>query len=73
MSLNSRSLSAAIYQQSTKNMKYYNTKDWLGILFKVTKADVLRKLWWILLIIAAYSGFIAYLELGYWKLERSLG
>ncbi|MCH5690665.1 hypothetical protein LWM68_44425 [Niabella sp. W65] len=50
-------------------MKYYNTKDWLGILFKVTKADVLRKLWWILLVIAVYSAFIAYLELGYWKLS----
>lgn len=48
-------------------MRYYNTKDWLNILFKITKADVLRKLWWILIIIAIYSALIAYLELSYWK------
>jgi len=51
-------------------MRYYNTKDWLHTLFRVTRADVLRKLWWILLVIAIYSFFIAYLELEYWKLSE---
>ncbi|MCH5599922.1 bestrophin family protein [Niabella ginsengisoli] len=50
-------------------MRYYNTKDWLTILFKITKADVLRKLWWILIVIAIYATVIAYLELSYWKLS----
>lgn len=30
----------------------------------------MRKLWWILLVIAIYSFFIAYLELEYWKLSE---
>lgn len=51
-------------------MRYYNTKDWLHTLFRVTRADILRKLWWILLVIAIYSFFIAYLELEYWKLSE---
>lgn len=50
-------------------MRYYNTKDWTNVLFKVTKADVLNKLWWILIVIAAYAAGIAYLELEYWNLS----
>ncbi|GAB3419598.1 bestrophin family protein [Niabella aquatica] len=51
-------------------MRYYNTKDWTNVLFKVTKADVLNKLWWILIVIAAYAAGIAYLELEYWNLSN---
>ncbi|MFV0604353.1 MAG: bestrophin family protein [Niabella sp.] len=51
-------------------MRYYNTKDWVSVLIKVTKSDVLRRLWWILLVIAIYAVGIAYLELEYWQLSE---
>ncbi len=43
-------------------MIQYNPKDWLTFVFKFHKADTFRKLLPLILLIAVYSGFIAYLE-----------
>lgn len=44
-------------------MRIYNPKHWFGILFQFHKYDTLRKLFFLILIIAAYAGIIAYIEL----------
>lgn len=53
-------------------MIIYNPKDWLTFIFKIHKSDTVRILFPMLIVIAVYSGIIAYLELEYWQLsERS--
>lgn len=47
----------------------YNTKDWFSFLFKIHKADTVRKLAPLILGICVYAGIIAYLELSYWNLS----
>lgn len=47
----------------------YNPKDWFAFIFRLHKADTVRKLFPMLIAISIYSGLIAYLELGYWKLS----
>ncbi len=49
-------------------MTSYNPKDWISFIFDIGKADTFRKLIPMMLIIALYSGAIAYLEIEYWKL-----
>jgi putative membrane protein len=44
-------------------MKIYNPKHWFGILFQFHKYDTLRKLFYLIIIIAAYAGIVAYIEL----------
>ncbi len=46
-------------------MQVYNPKQWFEILFQFRKSDTLRKLLPLILIIAAYSWLVAYLELYY--------
>lgn len=46
----------------------YNPKIWFTYIFRFHKSDSFRALFPILLIIAAYSGIIAYLEIEYFKL-----
>ena len=46
----------------------YNPKIWFAYIFRFHKSDSFRALFPILLIIAAYSGIIAYLEIEYFKL-----
>lgn len=46
----------------------YNPKIWFAYIFRFHKSDSFRSLLPILLIIAAYSGIIAYLEIEYFKL-----
>ena len=46
----------------------YNPKIWFAYIFRFNKSDSFRELFPILLIIAAYSGIIAYLEIEYFKL-----
>lgn len=46
----------------------YNPKIWFAYIFRFHKSDSFRELFPILLIIAAYSGIIAYLEIEYFKL-----
>lgn len=47
----------------------YKPKDWFRFLFRFHKGDTLRKLLFFMIVIAAYSLLVAYLELEYWKLS----
>lgn len=49
----------------------YNPKEWVGFIFHVHRADTIRKLWPLMLSIAAFSGIIAYIELNYLKLAET--
>ena len=51
-------------------MTSYNPKEWISFIFQVSKADTIRKLFPMMLIIGAYSGGIGYLELEYWDLPE---
>ena len=51
-------------------MRIYNPKNWFDILFQFHKHDTLRKLSTLIIIIALYSGGIAWLELNYLKLSE---
>lgn len=47
----------------------YNPKDWLTFIFRFHKSDTFRKLIPMMLLIGAYSGLVAFLEIEYWKLS----
>jgi len=49
----------------------YNPKVWFTYIFTFHRSDSFRKLFPFVLIIAAYSGVIAYLEIEYFKLEET--
>ena len=49
----------------------YNTKDWLAVLFRFNKADTVRKLLPMLIVVGAYSWFIAYLEVEVFNLSEN--
>jgi ion channel-forming bestrophin family protein len=49
----------------------YNTKDWFTFIFRLHKADTVRKLFPLIIGICIYSGIIAFLELEYWKLSAN--
>lgn len=51
-------------------MVSYNTKDWFTFIFRIHKADTVRKLAPLILGICVYAGIIAFLELEYWKLSE---
>ena len=40
----------------------YNPKDWFGLIFKFHKAETFRKLIWVLLCMAIYTGLVVYIE-----------
>lgn len=48
----------------------YNPKIWISYIFRFQKSDTIRQLLPILLVIALYSGVIAYLEIEYFKLTE---
>jgi ion channel-forming bestrophin family protein len=48
----------------------YNPKDWFTFLFRIHKADTVRKLLPMIFAIAAYAGIIAWLEIEYWQLSK---
>lgn len=48
-------------------MVQYNPKDWLSFIFRFHKSDTFLKLLPMILVIAAYSGIIAFFEIEYWK------
>ena len=52
-------------------MTSYNPKEWISFIFQVSKADTIRKLFPMMVIIGAYSGAIGYLELVYWDLPEA--
>lgn len=47
----------------------YNPKSWFTFIFRIHKADTVRKLFPLMLAIAAYSGVIVYLEMSVFKLS----
>ncbi len=49
----------------------YNPKDWLSFIFHVHRADTIRKLWPLMISVAAFSGIIAYVELTYLRLAET--
>jgi putative membrane protein len=49
----------------------YNPKAWFTFIFHVHKADTFRKLWPLMLSVAAFSGLVAFLELHYFKLSEN--
>lgn len=49
----------------------YNPKDWFTFIFRFHKADTLRKLFPLILAIAAYSGLVAFLEIEVFKLSKN--
>lgn len=51
-------------------MVHYNPKDWLTFIFRFHRSDTFRKLIPMMILIAIYSGIIAYLEIEYWKLSE---
>ena len=51
-------------------MTSYNPKDWFDFIFNISKADTFRKLIPMMIIIAMYSGCVAYLEIEYWHLPE---
>lgn len=51
-------------------MIVYNPKDWFHSTFSLHRSDTARKLFPLLLVLAAYSGAIAYWELQYLKLSE---
>lgn len=51
-------------------MRIYNTSEWLIYIFQVHKGDTARKLFPMLIFIAAYTALITYLETTYWQLSK---
>jgi ion channel-forming bestrophin family protein len=49
----------------------YNPRDWFTYIFRLHKADTVRKLAPLLFGLAVYSGVIAFLELEFWKLSAN--
>ncbi|RAJ83392.1 putative membrane protein [Chitinophaga dinghuensis] len=49
----------------------YNPKDWFTFIFRIHKADTVRKLFPMFIALSIYSGAIAWLELEYWKLSAN--
>jgi ion channel-forming bestrophin family protein len=51
----------------------YNPKDWFTFVFKIHKADTIRRLFFMIVCIAAYTAIIAWLELTYWNIGQKSG
>lgn len=49
----------------------YNPKSWFTFIFRIHKADTVRKLFPLILAVAAYSGAIAYLEQSVFQLSEN--
>ena len=49
----------------------YNPKEWFAFIFNFHKADTFRKLFPLMVVIAAYSWLVAYLEMEYWNLSQN--
>lgn len=52
------------------SMITYNPKDWFTFIFRLHRSDTIRKLFPMILAMAAYSWLVAYLELEYWDLSK---
>jgi putative membrane protein len=49
----------------------YNPKEWFTFIFRIHKADTVRKLFPMFVALAVYTGIVAYLELGVWGLSKN--
>ncbi|NSL88062.1 bestrophin family protein [Chitinophaga solisilvae] len=49
----------------------YNPKDWFTFIFRIHKADTVRKLFPMFIALSIYSALIAWLELSVWKLSSN--
>ena len=49
----------------------YNPKDWFTFIFRFHRSDTVRRLFPLIVLISAYSGAIAYVELEVWKLSAN--
>lgn len=54
-------------------MQVYNPKDWFKLIFKIHKADTLRKLWPTILLMGFVAYGVAYLEIDYLELSEKSG
>jgi putative membrane protein len=52
-------------------MTHYNPKDWITFIFRFHKSDTFRTLTPMMILIAVYSGLIAYLEIEFWQLSEN--
>jgi len=52
-------------------MIHYNPKDWFTFIFHIHKGDTFRKLWPLMISMAIFSAFVAFLELNVFKLSKS--
>ena len=50
-------------------MKTYNPKDWYSF-FRLDHADTLKKLYLLIIFVAAYSWLVVFLEIEYFRLLR---
>ena len=48
----------------------YNPKDWFRFIFNLHKADTVRKLFPLMILVGIYSWFIAFLEMDYFRLSE---
>jgi putative membrane protein len=49
----------------------YNPKEWFTFIFRIHRADTVRKLFPLMIAVSVYSGAIAFLELEYWNLAQT--
>jgi putative membrane protein len=59
-----------LFYKKLHPMVSYDPKDWMTFIFRFHKADTFRKLIPMMILIGAYSGSIAYLEIEYWQLPE---
>jgi putative membrane protein len=52
-------------------MIYYNPKLWFSFIFKINKADTLRKLFPLILSVAVYAGIVTFLLLDVWHVPET--
>lgn len=52
-------------------MKIYNTKDWLNLVFRISKSDTIHKLWPAILLMGMLSWLVAYIEIDYLELKQN--
>lgn len=49
----------------------YNPKEWLNLVFSVSRADTVRKLTPLILVIGVYTAVLAFLIIDYWKIGEN--
>src|SRR4051794_25019048 len=52
-------------------MRSYNPKEWSRFIFEISKADTLRKLFPLLLVVGFYSWLVAFLEIEFVNLSKN--